>query len=470
MIYTMYLVHVVCPVDVCLFRSILPCLRKRIIEHGDLDFYRFLTFDVSYPTDTLIRIMRRAVLAARTHTPHYARAGPAVLSSSPAGSSWSTIASTSASSSPSSSSAISGPSHSQCCRHLHTPRRQYAQSISLNGTVSSSSSLSSSYPSYRSQSSSLTPPIHLPISARRTYATESKDQHNKNKNDKQEVEKGKNDSSEDGQKGNSGNDKQPSSKSPIPGLESLFGGRLGQQPPSSSSSNKPSRTSGFPFGLGQESGKDTEVDHLNKAANAEKGSSSNHNSSSSGGGSGGSPQPPQGLAPYLFPLAALLVFHFITNTESGSREITWQEFRTAFLDKGLVDKLTVVNRSRVRVHLHSNATGVLYPQSPAADGRSTYYFSIGSVEAFERKLDEAQAELGIPSSERVPVAYKEETSISNTLLSFAPTLLIVGVLYFLSRRAGGAGGAGGPGGIFGVGKSKARMFNVSLPWLNKVPC
>ncbi len=58
--------------------------------------------------------------------------------------------------------------------------------------------------------------------------------------------------------------------------------------------------------------------------------------------------------------------------------------RTAFLDKGLVDKLTVVNRNKVRIKLHSNATGVM---QGAVSGE--YYFSIGSVEAFERKLDEA---------------------------------------------------------------------------------
>lgn len=143
----------------------------------------------------------------------------------------------------------------------------------------------------------------------------------------------------------------------------------------------------------------------------------------------------------------------------GSREITWQEFRTTFLDKGLVDRLEVLNRERVRVILHSNATGQAYPNAPA--GRQAYYFSIGSVEAFERKLDEAQAELSIPSSERVPVAYHDEVPIMATIMSFAPTLLVLGVILFISRRAASQSGGmgGGPGGIFGVGKSKAKMFN-----------
>jgi AFG3 family protein len=98
----------------------------------------------------------------------------------------------------------------------------------------------------------------------------------------------------------------------------------------------------------------------------------------------------------------------------------------------------------------------MYPAAALAGGE--YYFSIGSVEAFERKLDEAQKELGIPSHERIPVAYHDEISALGTALNFAPTILFAGLLLYMSRRAGGGGG-GGPGGIFNIGKSRARLFN-----------
>lgn len=156
-------------------------------------------------------------------------------------------------------------------------------------------------------------------------------------------------------------------------------------------------------------------------------------------------------------LVIAYLIYSLTGSSSSGKEITWQDFRTAFLDKGLVDQLTVVNRNRVRVNLHSNATGQTYPGSAASSGM-TYYFSIGSVEAFERKLDEAQAELGIPSAQRIPVSYHDEISLTSTILSFAPTLLLIGAIVYMSRRA--AGGAGGGGGIFGVGKSKAKMINA----------
>ncbi|KAJ6519700.1 ATP-dependent metallopeptidase Hfl [Mycena sanguinolenta] len=151
--------------------------------------------------------------------------------------------------------------------------------------------------------------------------------------------------------------------------------------------------------------------------------------------------------------ASLAYFLYSSSTGSSSREITWQEFRTAFLEKGLVDKLVVVNGHRVRVKLHSNATGTMYPSSSFTSGE--YHFSIGSIEAFERKLDDAQAELGIPSHERIPVAYHDEISGWQTALEFAPTVLTIGFLVWLSRRGSSSSG----GGIFSIGKSRAKLYN-----------
>ena len=142
----------------------------------------------------------------------------------------------------------------------------------------------------------------------------------------------------------------------------------------------------------------------------------------------------------------------------NSKDITFQEFKTTFFDKGLVEKLTVINRQRVRVDLHREATGRMYPESPAQHGNFRYYFSIGSVEAFERQLEDAQKSLGIPSSERIPVSYVNETGWLNALMPFAPTLLFILGLYWLSKRAS-SGGAGGSSGIFGIGKSRAKKFN-----------
>lgn len=73
------------------------------------------------------------------------------------------------------------------------------------------------------------------------------------------------------------------------------------------------------------------------------------------------------------------------------------------------------------------------------------WFSIGSVDTFERNLESAQQELGLDPSRSVPVTYKSQIEMSN-VVSFLPTLLLLGFLVWSMRRAGSMmGGMGGPG-------------------------
>lgn len=141
---------------------------------------------------------------------------------------------------------------------------------------------------------------------------------------------------------------------------------------------------------------------------------------------------------------------------SEERDISWQELRRNYLDKGLVEKLVVIGR-KVRVELNQEATRSMYPDSVAANPNFHFYVSIGSVESFERHLDEAQDELGIPATERIPVTYQGDSQLGNLIMAFGPTLLIIGLIFYAGRRGPGGGGAGG--GMFGFGKSKAKMYN-----------
>lgn len=160
----------------------------------------------------------------------------------------------------------------------------------------------------------------------------------------------------------------------------------------------------------------------------------------------------------LSAFVAYLGYRMIVPSEN-QREITFQEFKTTFFDKGLVNKLAVINRSRVRVELHREATAEMYPESPARYNNFHYYFTIGSVEAFERNLENAQNMLNIPPAERIPVSYTEEVFwLGRFLAEVAPTVFLIGGLYWMSRRAAGGGG-GGSGGLFGIGKSRAKRFN-----------
>ena len=140
----------------------------------------------------------------------------------------------------------------------------------------------------------------------------------------------------------------------------------------------------------------------------------------------------------------------------NSKEITWQEFRSSLLEKGLVEKIVVTNSHFAKVYLRKEDVAAVMPDSPAVHRNFYYYFSIASIEAFEKRLDEAQREMNIPSTERIPVAFQEEIPWLTTLINFGPSVLFIGAILALTRRAGSAGGNSG---LFGIGRSRAKQFN-----------
>lgn len=113
-------------------------------------------------------------------------------------------------------------------------------------------------------------------------------------------------------------------------------------------------------------------------------------------------------------------------------------------------------------HIAKDSPFARYPSlgSPSPAHSAPYFFNIGTVETFERKLEEAQRELGISPRDFIPVIYVNETSWGNELLRFVPTLMLIGAMMYMMRgAAGGMGGGGGPGNIFKIGRSNAKRVN-----------
>jgi len=132
----------------------------------------------------------------------------------------------------------------------------------------------------------------------------------------------------------------------------------------------------------------------------------------------------------------------------------------------------VVNNTRCQVYLKRSASLGVIGGGPAGGSggmagatapgpaQSFYYFTVGSAESLERKLEDAQREMGVEPREWVPVQYSSETSMMSVFLSFAPTLLLIGAFLFAARKMGG--GAGGPGGIFKVGKANPTIISKEM--------
>lgn len=182
-------------------------------------------------------------------------------------------------------------------------------------------------------------------------------------------------------------------------------------------------------------------------------------------------------------LAATALWNMLRS--SNEKEISFQQFRNQLLAKGLVEKLEVTNKTLVKVYVRGKseaAAGSLSqdgemhsstsppPGTPSAQAGQPpqFYFNVGSVDSFERKMAEAQEALGISLGEEVPITYVEEIGWLQELLRFAPTLLLIGGYIFITRKSmgsggGGLGGLGGGGGrnIFNVGKAQVGVVDKS---------
>ncbi|KAI9295674.1 ATP-dependent metallopeptidase Hfl [Neoconidiobolus thromboides FSU 785] len=189
---------------------------------------------------------------------------------------------------------------------------------------------------------------------------------------------------------------------------------------------------GFEQFFGSKQTKKSENENSNQKDN--KGSPNENNNNQFGSSQG----------TYLMVIASLIAYEYL-KSGSNVHEVSWQEFRTNYLEKGLVHSLQVINKKMVKVKLHSDPNG----------NSQQIVFNIGSIDAFERQLEQAQRELEIPPQQFIPVIYKDQVNMFGLFMNLAPTLLIAGLLVWMTRRAG----TGSKGGIFGIGKSKAKLFN-----------
>lgn len=148
---------------------------------------------------------------------------------------------------------------------------------------------------------------------------------------------------------------------------------------------------------------------------------------------------------------------------SNSKEITWTQFEKEMLRAHDVEKVVVVNREKAEVYIKADRfTSAKYDEyrpkgvSYTATNGPQFYFNIGSVETFEKRMEEAQKDFD--ETQIVPVRYETRKDHVGELLSWLmPIIILVAVWLFIFKRMSG----GGPGGsnIFSIGKSRAKIFD-----------
>lgn len=215
---------------------------------------------------------------------------------------------------------------------------------------------------------------------------------------------------------------------------------------------------------------------------------SRRKSDSPDGGSGGGPFGSNafGIAQAVIFTVAGLTYVYLSTQAADGQELTYQEFKTRFLEQHLVDKLEVDPTTKKVIVILKTRTPGEYSEgnTPASANSSSsssssllslggssssaetkpgehFHFFIGSVESFERSLQETQAALGIDPHDYVSVRYTN----SENRMTWLPTLLQLGfyaVIAFIGYRTltgmGGAGGGKGGKNPFSFGKSTAQLI------------
>lgn len=156
-------------------------------------------------------------------------------------------------------------------------------------------------------------------------------------------------------------------------------------------------------------------------------------------------------------LFAILLISFLTNTGNKIPEISWLEFERDMLSQNQVEKIEVVNQSVALIYIKpekisDSQTKSLQDRLYGSAPRPQYSIRLGSLESFERKLDEAQKELA--PENRVQIRHVDRFDWTSLLAWIMPLVFLFLIWIFILGRMTTAGRAGS---MFNFTKSTAKL-------------
>ncbi len=184
------------------------------------------------------------------------------------------------------------------------------------------------------------------------------------------------------------------------------------------------------------------------------------NQNGNGGEGGGSPK-----RRFNFYWIYAIIFLFFIGIQLFSgmyanlQKTNYRDFE-GFLAGNEVEKVVIVNNEKAEIYIRKDALSESkfeevrdQPFGGGVNEGPHYVFNIGTVEEFNKKLEEYQEE-----ESPVIVEYTKRENVWGDILSWVfPIVIMVAIWIFIMRRMSG-GGAGG-GQIFNIGKSKATLFD-----------
>ena len=165
---------------------------------------------------------------------------------------------------------------------------------------------------------------------------------------------------------------------------------------------------------------------------------------------------------YLLVLVFLVAYALRNSGSIGTVEVSRQQFERVLLARKAVDRVMVVDGSRVDVYLRPGAASDTAVSALAKgvrldtkDGSPSFHFTIGSIDGIEESIGKSAREFGY--TEGLDIRYKSaDPWFFNVFMYVLPLLFLVFIWSFVARRFG-AGGSMGEGSIFSFGRSTAKL-------------
>jgi AFG3 family protein len=161
-------------------------------------------------------------------------------------------------------------------------------------------------------------------------------------------------------------------------------------------------------------------------------------------------------------IAGFFLLPTLMGDAAAEKEISWQTFQNEMLSRNAIEKMVVINKEKAEVYIKKEKINDPYfktmlkkKDEDAAQPGPHFWFSIGSVESFEKKMEEA--EKNIPLQQRTEIRYTQSSRLFPELISW---LIPLALLFFfwnmMSGRMSGLGGGGSS--IFNFGRSNAKLM------------
>lgn len=163
---------------------------------------------------------------------------------------------------------------------------------------------------------------------------------------------------------------------------------------------------------------------------------------------------------YLYILGIILLgMLWLLPISSIVKQTTWKEMESVMIPQKAIDKMVVTDNNEVRVYIKKEFANrqpykeVMRPDRGEILPGPHYVFTIGSIETFERKLDEAEENMA--PSEKIEVVYEKKSGGFWPVLGWlAPLMLFLFLWPYLLRITGQVGS----GSLFNFGKSGAKLI------------